>query len=67
MTTYNVDAANIHKKGNIEDRIILYAKESGCDLIVMGAYGHSRIREALLGSTTIQVMRKTGSPVILVK
>lgn len=28
------------------------AKELGCDMIVMGAYGHSRLREAIFGGTT---------------
>lgn len=36
-------------------------------VLVMGSYGHSRIREAILGSTTVQVMRKAAKPIILTK
>ena len=36
-------------------------------LLIMGCYGHSRIREAILGSTTVQVMRKAVKPIILTK
>ncbi len=36
-------------------------------LLVMGSFGHSRIREAILGSTTVQVMRKANKPILLAK
>jgi nucleotide-binding universal stress UspA family protein len=35
--------------------------------LLMGSYGHSRIREAIIGSTTVQVMRKAVKPIILAK
>jgi nucleotide-binding universal stress UspA family protein len=35
--------------------------------LLMGCYGHSRIREAIIGSTTVQVMRKALKPIILAK
>lgn len=34
-------------------------------LLVMGAYGHSRIQEMILGSTTVRVMRSTNCPILL--
>ena len=37
------------------------------DLIVMGAYGHTRIREWILGSTTSHVLRKARIPVWLAR
>ena len=47
---------------------ILELKESiGADLIIMGAYGHTRIRELILGSTTSHVLRKSDVPVLLVR
>lgn len=33
------------------------ALDLGCDLLVMGAYGHSRIRELILGGVTQDVLR----------
>lgn len=38
---------------------------TGSDLLVMGAYGHSPIREMILGSTTERVLSHCGSSVIL--
>ncbi len=47
-------------------RAILEAAESlDCQLIVMGAYGHSRIRELIIGSTTVQVLRRSKLPILL--
>jgi len=43
------------------------AIEIGADLIVMGAYGHSRFREAILGGTTRTMLRKTSIPVLMAR
>jgi nucleotide-binding universal stress UspA family protein len=37
----------------------------GIDILIMGAYGHSPIREVLFGSTTEHVLRQCGCTVIL--
>ena len=37
----------------------------GADLLVMGAYGHSRLREIVLGGATREVLRSTRLPVLL--
>jgi nucleotide-binding universal stress UspA family protein len=52
---------------NPEQAILKVAAESDADLIVMGAYGHTRIREWILGSTTTHVLRKTPIPVLLAR
>lgn len=53
--------------GEAENKIVETCKEIKADLIIMGSYGHSRIREAILGSTTVQVMRMSSVPVLMVK
>ncbi|MCS7049820.1 MAG: universal stress protein [Verrucomicrobiae bacterium] len=47
--------------------ILLAAEQSNAQLIVMGAYGHTRIRELILGSTTSSVLRRANMPVLLVR
>jgi nucleotide-binding universal stress UspA family protein len=37
----------------------------GFDMLVMGAYGHSRIRTLMIGSTTTELMRSCKVPVVL--
>ncbi len=51
--------------GSAEEQIIQAAEETAANLIVMGAYGHTRIRELILGSTTSHVMRHATVPVLL--
>ena len=40
------------------------AQEMGCDMIVMGAYGQSRLREVLCGGTTRTMLEKAGLPIL---
>ncbi|MFA6563864.1 MAG: universal stress protein [Verrucomicrobiia bacterium] len=53
--------------GHAEQRILEYVERQQVDLIVMGAYGHTRIREMILGSTTTHVIRKSDVPVLLTR
>ena len=40
-------------------------KEQRSQLLVMGAYGHSRIREFIVGSTTTALIRTVATPVLV--
>lgn len=54
-------------EGHADTEIVRFSEAEKIDLIVMGAYGHNRIREFVLGSTTSQVVRKAKVPVMLVR
>ncbi len=41
------------------------AQEFGADLVVMGAYGHSRMVQTVLGGTTRSMVEQTALPVLL--
>jgi nucleotide-binding universal stress UspA family protein len=45
--------------------LLSLAADYGSNLLVMGAYGHSRLRERLLGGTTRTVLGSTTVPVLL--
>jgi len=60
-----VQAQLVH--GNAETEILSLGEKGGPTLIVMGAYGHTRIRELILGSTTSHVLHKARAPVLLVR
>lgn len=51
--------------GNAHEEIVAFLQRSESDLVFIGAYGHSRIIEMVLGSTTEYVLRKTPCPVFL--
>ncbi len=42
-----------------------FATEHGSDLIVMGGYGHSRFREAVLGGATRDMLEQTTVPLLM--
>ncbi len=67
LSAYEVELTTEIRRGNADEEIVNFSEEGGFDLIVMGAYGHSRIREAILGSTTEHVMRNAKIPLLLVK
>ncbi len=54
-------------EGSPDTVIPATVKEFGIDLLVMGAYGHSRIRTLIVGSTTTQVLRGSHIPVLLLR
>lgn len=47
--------------------IAAQVKADAIDLLVMGAYGHSKIRTLIVGSTTTQVLRASRVPVLLLR
>ncbi len=49
----------------ISDIIIRHARDIDADLIVMGAYGHSRLRQAILGGATRNMLEVTELPVLM--
>ena len=51
--------------GHANEEIIKYLKEQDADLLFIGAYGHSRIIEMVLGSTTEYVLRNSPCPVYM--
>lgn len=55
------------RDGEVEPALHAYQAEHGLDLLVMGAYGHSRIRQFLVGSTTSQMIHTSQSPLLLLR
>ena len=49
----------------VSDILNRHASDTESDLIVMGAYGHSRFREAILGGATRNMLEQSSVPVFL--
>ncbi|MCB4795897.1 universal stress protein [Pseudomonas sp. NP21570] len=62
---FNVEVAI--RAGEVEPTLHAYQAEHGIDLLVMGAYGHSRIRQFFVGSTTTNMIRTTSTPLLLLR
>jgi nucleotide-binding universal stress UspA family protein len=60
------DVKHIPGSGGTTARLLLdEARYFGADLIVMGGYGHSRLREWILGGVTRDVLATAGLPVLM--
>jgi len=53
--------------GQVDTVIAAAVEAEAIDLLVMGAYGHSRIRSMIIGSTTSEMLRSCKVPVILLR
>jgi nucleotide-binding universal stress UspA family protein len=49
---------------NIGQALLAQAREEAADLLVMGGYGHSRLREMMLGGTTRSILEHMTLPVL---
>lgn len=47
------------------DVLLRHARDKNADLVVMGAYGHSRFREAILGGATRDMLEEATLPVLM--
>jgi nucleotide-binding universal stress UspA family protein len=49
----------------VSDTVLTQVAELGADLLVMGAYSHSRLRETILGGVTRDMLRNMNVPVLM--
>jgi len=49
----------------VGDLLLSYAADRGIDMIVMGAYGHARLRELILGGATRHLLQSMTVPVFM--
>jgi nucleotide-binding universal stress UspA family protein len=61
------DCEVVISAGREADEILKFIREGSVELMVMGAYGHNRLREWLLGSTTSTIIQKSPIPVLLIR
>ena len=64
---YPIASSVIIRTGKEDKELLRFIREGSADLLVMGAYGHNRLRELLLGSTTSSIIRKSTIPVLLTR
>jgi nucleotide-binding universal stress UspA family protein len=52
-------------EADVADVLLARAFEQGCDLLVMGAYGHSRMKEFVFGGVTAHMLDNMTMPVLM--
>jgi len=67
LRRHNLSADIKALPGQPETVLGALVEAAGYDLLVMGAYGHSRIRSLIIGSTTTEMIRSCKVPVVLIR
>ncbi|MDU8946724.1 universal stress protein [Ovoidimarina sediminis] len=49
----------------VSDVMMRHLEDQSADMLVMGAYGHTRLREAILGGATRNMLEMSGLPVLM--
>lgn len=55
------------RDGDVEQTLHAYQEEHNIDVLIMGAYGHSRIRQFLVGSTTTRMLETAKKPLVILR
>ncbi|WP_390894356.1 universal stress protein [Bradyrhizobium diazoefficiens] len=53
------------ERSEVQPSILSLAADEGLDMLVMGAYGHSRIREGLFGGVTREMLNTMTVPALM--
>lgn len=62
-----IDVTLAIRAGDVEKALHEYQEEHDIDVLVMGAYGHSRIRRFLVGSTTTTMLQTAKKPLVILR
>ena len=65
LTVVPVEQKRGHRRHEVGDALLTLASGRAADLLVMGAYGHSRFRETILGGATRTVLEGMTIPVLM--
>ena len=67
LTRHGVKARvkQVAASGGIADTILVQVAEERADLLVMGGYGHSRMREMMFGGITRHILDSATCPVLV--
>lgn len=67
LAPFNINNEFVILSGKEDRQLIQFIRGGAVQLMVMGAYGHNKLRRVLLGSTTSYVIRKSAIPVLLTR
>tara|TARA_R110001592_G_scaffold184874_8_gene428706 strand:- start:701 stop:1531 length:831 start_codon:yes stop_codon:yes gene_type:complete len=67
LKAHEIEDVILRLDGDPSELIVETARSLNADLIVMGAYGHSKVRELVVGSTTSYVINHATCPVLLAR
>ena len=67
LTENGFDVKSSMLEGNIYDSLMEYKIKSSVDMLVMGAFSHSKIAHVFLGSNTLKMIENTNLPLVILR
>ncbi len=67
LTERGLNVTSAFLEGNINEQLVQYQQEHNIGLMVMGAFGHSRLRQLFVGSNTLKMLEKSEIPLIVLR
>ncbi|GEM78882.1 universal stress protein [Vibrio superstes] len=62
-----VNVVEAQLQGDVHSAILTYQQKQNIGMIVMGAYGHSKLRQFFVGSNTTRIITDTTVPLLLIR
>jgi nucleotide-binding universal stress UspA family protein len=66
LNKHAIEHRMVTEKGSPIDTVLEVAEREGTDLLLIGSHGSHKIRDYILGSTTVHLLRKSPLPVLIV-
>ncbi|OTG82691.1 universal stress protein [Acinetobacter sp. ANC 5054] len=67
LTNAGLDVITEYRYGDVAENILDYQQEHAIQLIVLGAFSHSKIHQFFLGSIATSIFRNSAVPLLVVK
>ncbi|MCH7382524.1 universal stress protein [Acinetobacter dispersus] len=67
LTDAGLDVVSVYRYGDVAQNILEYQREHDIQLIVLGAFSHSKIHQFFLGSITTTIFRNANVPLLVAK
>lgn len=67
LATHGFSVQSHLRPGMVEEVLCAFRKEFDIHLVVMGAYGHSRLRQFFVGSTTTRMIMESPMPLLILR
>ena len=67
LTRIGFEVEIARPSGSVVSALVRYQKQHAIDLTIMGAYGHSRIRQFFVGSQTTAMLQKSVTPLLFLR
>lgn len=67
LRTAGLDVVTVYRYGDVAENILDYQQELGIQMIVLGAFSHSKLHQFFLGSIATSIFRNASVPLLVAK